>query len=240
MRRDEDIYDLGDVELGKPAPVLGAIRSAPRLSAVRREPTPSPSGVRPALAGSLSMFVPGLGQMVTGETAWGAFYLTWVAFCAACLWAVLVTLDRLLPTLRLLSLPPEAAVIAVVSLALLTVTLHLAAVFHAHASAAQGRFRGAAHPIVAGIASFLIPGWGQLLVGHCRRAVLFLAGVWLLGSAWLLVTPDGMRTLVRLGVSCPAAIRDGWGPVALLSAPVVLWVIAVYDAAAGAAAQRNG
>jgi TM2 domain-containing membrane protein YozV len=186
------------------------------------------------------MFVPGLGQLITGEVAWGAFYLSWVAFCAACLWAVLATLDRLLPTLRFLSLPPDAALIAALSLAVLTVMLHLAAVFHAHASAGQGEPGDASHPIVAGIASLLIPGWGQLLAGHCRRAILFLGVLWILGSSWLLVTPSGMRLLSRLGLACPAAIRDGWGPVVMLSAPVVLWVIAVYDAAAGAAAERNG
>jgi hypothetical protein len=239
MKRDQEIYDLGEVEIEKPAPLFGRIHGVPRAAPVRPPSRPEPAGVRPALAGSLSIFVPGLGSMVAGEPAWGAFYLSWVGFCAACLWAVLATLDRLTPTLRVLSVPPEAAVITVLSLALLTVALHLAAVFHAQASAPGANDGAVAHPIVAGIASLFIPGWGQLLAGHARRAVLFLGSVWVLGSSWMLVTPRGMSTLSRLGISCPAAIRDGWGPVVMLSAPVVLWVIAVYDAAAGAAAERR-
>jgi hypothetical protein len=48
-----------------------------------------------------------------------------------------------------------------------------------------------------------------------------------------------MRVLSDLSLALPAAFRDGWGPIAMLSAPVVLWVIAVYDGAAGAASERN-
>jgi len=57
--------------------------------------------------------------------------------------------------------------------------------------------------------------------------------------AWLLVTPAGTRVLARLSLALLPAMRDGWGPVVMLSAPLVLWAIAVYDAAAGAAAERN-
>jgi hypothetical protein len=117
--------------------------------------------------------------------------------------------------------------------------LHLAAILHAHALAGDEGSGTAPHPIIAGIASLAIPGWGQLLSRHRRRAGLFLVGVWLLGTAWLVVTPTGTLGLARLGLSLPSAVRDGWGPVALLAAPLVLWAIAVYDAAAGAAAERN-
>ena len=56
------------------------------------------------------------------------------------------------------------------------------------------------------LASLLLPGWGQLLAGHRRRAVLFLGGLWILGAAWLLVTPSGMRVLSRVGLMLPAAM----------------------------------
>jgi TM2 domain-containing membrane protein YozV len=239
MSRDEAVYDLGDVEIDKPHPVFGATPVVPRPAAVRREIQPEAEGVGPALAGSLSMFVPGLGQIVTGEIAWGLFYLSGMGFCAASLWALLVTLDRLVPMLRLLEVPPELLVVAVTSLALLAMALHLAAVLHAQAQASSGGEPTAPHPIVAGLASLLLPGWGQLLSSHRRRAGLFLAGVWLLSVAWLMVTPAGTRVLSRLSLALPVVLRDRWGPVVMLSAPIVLWVIAVYDAAAGAAAKRN-
>jgi TM2 domain-containing membrane protein YozV len=237
MSRDDTIYDLGEVEHDRPRAILGVAPYPPRPTPTRRGTRQEPEGVGPALAGSLSMFVPGLGQMIAGEIAWGLFYLTGIGFCAASLWAVLVTLDRLLPTLRLLNVPPEFLIVSVAALAVFAIVLHLSAVMHAQALAA-GTQR-APHPIVAGLASFLIPGWGQMLAGHRRRAVVFLGGVWFSSVAWLLVTPAGTRLLARLSLGLPAAMRDGWGPVVMLSAPVVLWVIAVYDAGAGAASERR-
>ena len=127
----------------------------------------------------------------------------------------------------------------VATLSVLTIALHLSAVVHAQAKAAGWDPRFAAHPIVAGLASLFVPGWGQVLAGHRYRAIVFLGGVWILASAWLVVTPGGMRVLSHMGLTLPASVRDGWGPAAMLSAPVVLWVIAVYDAAAGAAAERR-
>jgi TM2 domain-containing membrane protein YozV len=252
MSQDDDIYDLGEVDHTAPHRVfagspLVAEQFEERRPGARRRPlravrgTSDPaaaSAVGPALAGSLSIFVPGLGQMIAGELAWGLFYLSGMGFCGAAIWAVFTTLDRLVPTLSLLDVPTAALTATVGSLALLTMTLHLAAVLHAHAIAYDDG-RTPPHPLVAGIASLVIPGWGQLLAGHRRRATLFLGGVWLLGTAWLVVTPMGTPLLARLGLALPSALKDGWGPVSMLAAPLVLWAIAVYDAAAGAAAERR-
>jgi TM2 domain-containing membrane protein YozV len=239
MTRDEKVYDLGDVELDKPRASFGRIVELPPPILPGRESRPVATGPGKALAGSLSMFVPGLGQMISGEIGWGLFYLSGTGFCAATLWAVIVTLDRLVPTFRLLDVPLEFLAVTLGSLALLAIALHLGAVLHAQTVAAGGEIRDPSHPIVAGLASFLIPGWGQLLAGHRRRAAFFLGGAWLLSVAWLLVAPPGMRVLTRLDLALPATLRDGWGPIVMLSGPLVLWAIAVYDAAAGAAAERN-
>jgi TM2 domain-containing membrane protein YozV len=239
MNRSETIYDLGSVDRDEPRAAAGGIPRASRPMSPRHESRPEAAGVGPALAGSLSMFVPGLGQMISGEIAWGLFYFSGMGFCVAALWAVLVTLDRLVHTLGLLDVPGAAIAVALGSLALLVAALHLAAVLHAHALAMCAGDQTAPHPIVAAIASLAIPGWGQVLAGHRRRAALFLGGLWLLSGAWLLVTPAGTRVIARLGYAMPGAMRDGWGPVVMLSAPLVLWAIAVYDAAAGAAAERR-
>lgn len=255
MERNEDVYDLGEVDHRAPEPVFQ--RGTP-LIAEHFEDQPAPSSPRPrvgrtrrddtahaasasvgaGLAGSLSIFVPGLGLMIAGELAWGLFYLSGIGFCGAAIWAVVSTIDRLVPTLRLLDVPSAALTATVGSLAVLTMVLHLAAVLHAHALASDDGVPPP-HPLVAGLASLVVPGWGQLLAGHRRRAGLFLGGVWILATAWLLVTPQGTQLLARLGLTLPGVLRDDWGPVAMLAAPLVLWAIAVYDAAAGAAAERR-
>lgn len=245
MSREDTIYDLGDVDRNPPHAVFSgpveAPSSRPSLPRFGSRSTERPvaPGVSPALAGSLSMFVPGLGQMIAGDIAWGLFYLSGMGFCAAASWAVLVTLDRIVPTLRLFELPVDAIAVVVSSLALTAMVLHLSAVLHAHAQAPGEDGHPAPHPFVAGLASLLIPGWGQLLAHHRRRAALFLGGVWLLGAAWGLVTPAGTQILARIGLQLPATMRDGWGPVTMLAAPLVMWAIAVYDAAAGAASERS-
>ena len=249
---NEDIYDLGDIDRGRKQPIFSSSAAvsdrfvgAPTQSSARPRPLRSTAhrgsdagGVGGALAGSLSIFVPGLGQLLAGEIAWGLFYLTGIGFCAATLWALFGTLERIVPILRLLDVPSVVLVVVVISLAGLTMLLHVAAVLHAHATAPGGEHYPP-HPIVAGIASVAIPGWGQLLAGHRGRAGLFFVSVWTLGTAWLMVTPAGTQIVNRLGLTLPSAIKDGWGPAALLATPLVMWVIAVYDAAAGAASERR-
>ena len=245
MSREDTIYDLGEVDRNEkraifsgPVEVQATRPSLPRFGS-RSGARPDAHGVGPALAGSLSMFVPGLGQLIAGDIAWGLFYLSGMGFCAATSWAVLVTLDRLVPTLRLFELPTDAIALVLSSLVLSAMVLHLSAVLHAHAEAPGVDEQAAPHPLVAGLASLLIPGWGQLLAHHRRRAAFFLGGIWLLGATWCLVTPIGTRLLARVGQQLPAAMRDGWGPVAMLAGPLILWAIAVYDAAAGAASERR-
>lgn len=247
MSQDHPVYDLGDIDLDKTranlAPLFGTERSEGRSNRPRAA---SRGGARfryegprvgSALAGSLSMFAPGLGQIVAGEAGWGIFYLAGVGCCASLLWAAAATLDRLVPTLALLGVPVQALTVTLISAVLALVVLHLSAVVHAFQTE-EGWESTVPHPIVTGLASFFVPGWGQILAGHRRRAVAFLASLWAVGLAWLLVTPTAGRAIARLGLALPAGLREGWGPIALLAAPVVIWTIAVYDGIAGAVVER--
>ena len=251
MSQDDAVYDLGEVELEQSRsafpPVFDATRPQPAVRPFSRtldrrgngrRPSGTISRLGPALAGSLSMFVPGLGQLVAGEVAWGLFYSSGVGFCAAFLWAAVKSLDRLVPTLRLLDVPAQAIAVTLLGAAIVAMGLHLVGVLHAHALGDETGGGSLPHPIVAGIASFVVPGWGQLLSGHRRRAALFLASVWVLAAAWLAMLPSASRVLARFDVRVPPEMRDGWGPILLLALPAVVWVIAVYDAASGAAVER--
>jgi hypothetical protein len=252
MSQDHPVYDLGDVDLERTRADLRAVFDDERLKGggarfrgAGRGPSSRVASLRrgsprvgPALAGSLSMFVPGLGQLATGEIAWGLFYVTGIGLCAAVLWAALSSLDRLIPTLALLGVPIQALAIMLIVSGLSVVALHLGSIVHAFRAGEEAWEGSVPHPIVTGLASLLIPGWGQILAGHRRRAVVFLTVTWLLALAWLLVTPTAARLLALVGLALPPSLKDGWGPITLLAAPVVVWTIAIYDGAAGAASER--
>ena len=247
MRNDVDVYDLGIVEIDEaPAPA----RSTP---ASTKPPTPVPlrrpqvapaSGTRrgpragPALTGSLSLFLPGTGQLVAGDLPKGLFFATSIAFALAVLHALVTTLDRVIPTFELLGIPPALAGGALACLLYAAAALHVSAILGAY-SAAPDSFGAAPHPVLAALASAIIPGWGQILVGHRRRAACFIGATWLIAFAWLIVTPVGLGVLSQLGLALSRGAREGWGPIALVTAPVLLWSLAIYDAAIGAAMRRR-
>lgn len=242
-QQDEARYDLGEIHLdGR----LTDFPTAPGGARGRGHRRAGSAGshygtgrIGGTLAGSLSLFVPGLGEMVAGEFAWGLFYLTGIGFCAAMLWATVRTLDSLVATLQVLGVPLPLLVGAMLLLAGSAALLHLAGIMHAHAIGDGPSGHASPHPIVTSLASLLVPGWGQLLAGHRRRATMFLGALWLFAAAWLLVTPRATALLASLHVALPDGVRDGWGPAVLLAGPIVTWALAVYDAAAGAVAERR-
>lgn len=228
MTHHESVYDLGEIHVEeRESPRQGGFVSP----AAARERTPRASGPGPGLTGSLSLFLPGAGQIVAGETVWGLFFLSCGGFVAAAAWALVETLERLLPTLDLLGVPRVSLVAAFGALAVSGCALHIGAASQAHALRDEGDRERAAHPALAGIASALVPGWGQLLSGHRVRGAIFLFAAWALGLCWLAVTPQVSAVLDACGFPVPAAVRDGWGPVAFVALPLAVWAVGIYDAA---------
>lgn len=245
MQDSTDVYDLGNIGFDD-GPASGSVKPRPkdrREAAATRSPAPglelpTAPGPGPGLVASLSMFLPGFGQIVAGDAARGLCFLLTTGWAVATGWAIVVSLDRLLPTLDLLDVP-RGTVAAALGLAALAATgIHVGSVWHAHALR-DGRGRVQPHPVAAGLASTVVPGWGQVLGGHRVRAACFLSALWVIGAAWLLATPAGTTLLKEIGVGLPPGARDGWGPIALVTAPILVWVLAIYDAAAGAVAARR-
>ncbi len=235
MADDGDVYDLGEVGRSRPRPRLAPrIRSASPRPVRRTERT-----LGPAVAGSLSLFFPGAGQIVAGDPRLGLGLATGLAFLASLVWAILASLVRLVPTLELLGAPPQAAAAVLAIAVLAAASLHLGGVLHAYRLARGGETATVPHPVLAALASLLVPGWGQILSGHLKRGAIFLASAWALAAVWIAVSPPAQWILALARVELPAALREGWGPVALVSVSAVVWFLAVYDAAAGARAARN-
>lgn len=235
MSNDTTVYDLGEVEAAPMRP------PAMRATVVRPKPEhpfAAPADARPPadgmtyVANTLSLVLPGAGRLLRGEWSAGLFLVSWVGFLVALGWAVLETLARIDATLPLLALPREAGVwtLGVVYAGLCAI--HVGNLLDG--AGATSALHRAPHPVVAAIASTIVPGWGQLLNDHRFKAAAFVGGLWIVGASWVLVSAPASELLLAFDMHLPPALRVFCSPVVRWTLPAVVWALAVYDAASSA------
>jgi len=238
MSESSSVYDLGSIEIAVDA-TRRVTQAARPIHRVRGDEdagamTPHTQGGIDA-PGFLSLLLPGAGQLACRQTAGGLFFLSWLGLVAATGWALIVTLDGTMSTLRILGYPGVLAVWTIGVLYLAAALLHVTGILSA------GPVDGyrAAHPVVTGVASALLPGAGQILAGSRTRGVVFITAMWAVAALWLLDAPPVVARLDELGVIVPDALRAATQPAVRWTAPAVIWALAVYDAVAGASAARR-
>lgn len=239
MSDETSVYDLGELERAPAAAkrdpqiraASGIATAAPAAApapAVARTATVAPS-VRPidAITDSLELFVPGTGQLLRGRWSDGLSVLAGVGFLLALAWAIWETLDRLAGTLTALGYTAAGGIYALAMIYVCLAMLHAGNVLF-------GTTRGPerAHPIVAGVASALIPGWGQLINRQPAKAAAFVTGLWIVGIVWLLASPSTVALFDAYGLTFRPRFELFSKPVVLWTAPIVLWALSVYDAVA--------
>ncbi len=166
--------------------------SIPDESKTKKIPTgtiPLPSS-RPSPRGSfwsatLSLFFWGLGQMYNKQYRKGILLFLLMVLGASIFYFILNLWDQI----------PWANLVIFLSLAgiaLLAILVWLYQILEAYRVAERkqgGEFSGIEKPFLAATASFLIPGWGQLVNGQPKKAVFFLLfhflRCWLVGLLWL-------------------------------------------------------
>jgi hypothetical protein len=248
---DTTIYDLGEVSADSAATRLaastagaaaipdGTVRSAARVEAARTTFAPQAYASAEAsgfdFAGTLSLFVPGAGHLVHRQWSAGLFFLSSLSFLAVLGWAIIGTIDRLTETLLVLGQPKEFGIWALCLIYVFAAVLHLWSVLSGNPAVA---YRDAPPPVVAGIASLLFPGWGQILNGDTKRAALFVSSLWVIGAAWLLALPQTHAVLESQGFYLPSALTVFSSTAVRWTLPAVVWALAVYDAASSAAGRR--
>lgn len=194
---------------------------------------------QPDWAGSLSLFLAGGTHLLRGQTTRGIFFQVTLAFVFALAWAILDSLDRLGPNLSLLGLPAESAVWALGALFFAAALVHVANLVTAPASTGALGGRHACHPAIAGAASFLLPGWGQVLSGERHRAIPFVAGLWIVAAAWILVSPAAQTLFAERNLVLPPWLVAFTSPAVRWTLPAVIWALAVHDAVVRAQAARE-
>jgi TM2 domain-containing membrane protein YozV len=178
-----------------------------------------------------SLVIPGASHMLRGEFAKALCLITMTGFTLTLAWAVYGTLDRLAPTLEVLGVPGAAAVWTLGALAFVLGCIHIGGVYAGARSNYRSNTTVAVHPAVAGTASAIIPGLGQLLNGDRGRAAFLLSGLWLVAASWILVTPWMTGILASQNLILPNWMTVVTSPVFRWTLPAVLWTMAIYDAA---------
>jgi hypothetical protein len=236
MSERTEIYDLGEIGAESTTEPRHET-SAPGPRVVRRT---SRRGGEAGfnVAGSLSLFVPGLSQIVRGDVAGGFFFLSCFGFVAALGWAVVATLPRLSETLQVLGQSRAVPMWVLGALYAIAGVLYLVCVMSANPQWFVATSLRPVHSAVAGTASMIFPGWGQILNGDRVRAIVFLTCMWFIGAAWLLVSPPVQTLMVELGLYLPAPIQALTSPIVRWTLPAVVWSLAIYDAASRAERHR--
>jgi len=248
MTEETIVYDLGEVRIDS-GPTIVAPRvpdPAPTRVSPPRPSTPRPGNspvtftphvhgpVGSVIPASLALFVPGLGHLARRQWTAGLFFLCSLGFFTAFGWAILETLDRLTATLTVLGQP---RVLGIWTVAMTYVCLAVLYLWNVVSSGSTDRIESP-HPVMAGVASALLPGWGQVLNGNQRRAALFLGSLWFVGSAWILAAPQTTSLLESMGMYLPSALSVFSSSAVRWTLPAVIWTLAIYDAASSAANGR--
>lgn len=247
MNQEHTVYDLGEVDLDSPRdphsisiprreatrpPLLPELPELPELGAKMKKDRRHRFDWR----GSLSLLIPGSGAWLRGVPSVGIFHLCSLAFIAVLAWSLIHSMHRIVPTLELLGQRRELGFWTLGGLFCAAAAVYLSSAWRA----VKIDDRSARpHPIVAGSASFVIPGWGQLLNGDRFRSVCFISGIWVVLGAWILSLPITVELLRGYGMVLPPALKMLSGPAVRYTLPAVIWTLAVYDAVNRARSPRN-
>jgi hypothetical protein len=251
METDNDIYDLGDADgLQLPGdPVAQKIPELPRpvikpAAAHRRTESRSVPvhHADPDWTAVPSLVVPGAAHLLRGDAARAFCLLSLTGFTLSLAWAIHGTLGQLSPTLEFLGLPAASAVWALGLLGVVLGSLHLTGVYGGAQPGSSVDDCPTIHPVVAGVASGILPGLGQLLNRDRVRATFLLSGLWLVAASWLLVSPWMSNVLSTQNLVLPPWMAMAASPVVRWTLPAVLWTLGVYDAftRAGRRSSYNG
>ncbi|MGH9749363.1 MAG: hypothetical protein ACRD6R_05525 [Candidatus Polarisedimenticolia bacterium] len=208
------------------------VAEAPRPA--RRTARGVPAG--PAAASSLSLFVWGLGQFYNGEGKLATLFVLCELLILAFHYFLYMTWEQIRTFAHLFFVSEWELMLYASSIDFCVILFMIYNVAQAYRSAEvrQGRFTGLGQPALSGLASALVPGWGQLLNGQLGKAVFFLFSFLL--QVYLLVLflqSPFMRILADLSLLSPQALllnKARLAGMTILFCGALLWTLSAYDA----------
>ncbi len=203
------------------------------------ERTPPPRNARggrsrsPAAAGTLSLFVWGLGQLYNGDTKLAALFLSCELLVLAFHYLIVMTWSQIRTFAHLFFVSEWELMLYASSIdfCLIFFMIYNVAQAYRGAEARGGSFTGLHRPLVAGVASMLIPGWGQILNGQLGKGIVFLfsfllqiymLSLYLVSPFYRVVADlDPQQLLLRKAI---------WVGMGVLFLTALSWLVSMYDA----------
>ncbi len=250
MSPREQVYTISDEDVLDPIETPGLNTKKIQISRrpERREKASDRShymavrnNPRALMASTLSLFCFGAGQIYNRQFKLGVLLLLTEILGIVCHWSAVATWRSIRETALLFGIAERELVLAAAGADLLLVLLALLGIHQAYrrAESDAGAFDGLANPALSGLASLLIPGWGQLFNGQLGKALCFTFSLLIVAyvTAFAIFTP--ILTLEDLA-AIPQSLRtpNAVGGAAMLALGS-LWVLSVYDAILVAGFQRR-
>ena len=192
-----------------------------------------PTGARALASATLSLFLCGAGQIYNRQGKLGALMLLTQILAGVSNWAVIQIWPRLVGLADLFGVSEWNLMLGVAAADVAVILIMLVSVHQAYRFAEEetGRFAGAGNPFFSGLASLILPGWGQLVNAQAGKAIVFLFAF--LSGVYLVI-------LTRLTPFLPllASVDAGkilmpkvtLGVMVMVGVTGLLWILSVYDA----------
>lgn len=188
---------------------------------------------RAPLASSLSLFICGAGQAYNGQVKLGMLLFLAEVLTVVGHWTVITIWPTLKDLAYIVAISEQELFLGLAALDFLIIFFLLYNVAQAYHEGENrgGRFQGLGMPVVSGMASLLVPGWGQLLNAQVGKALFFL--FCLLGELYvgtLFVLTYFFHLFPQLGVEALVRERGDVVGLCLFFYTTMIWVLSVYDA----------
>jgi TM2 domain-containing membrane protein YozV len=197
---------------------------------------------RPPKAASLSLFFWGTGQMYNEQRALGWLLLLTQVLAVAGHWCMAMIWPSLREMVDFLGMNELNLMLTVAGLDLLIIAIMLSNVYHAYevAGARDGEFDGLEIPFLSGVASLVVPGWGQILNAQPGKAITFLFSVCVgFATAALLMLTPFLSLLATIDPDGTLRHKVNLGGMGIVGAAATLWALSVYDAVLVARCQKR-
>jgi len=238
----EDVYIINAEDiLESYSPAAGARQGGPRLVGEEGERTAARTrreggfngNARAVVASTLSLFVCGAGQAYNGQPKLGFLLFLTEILAVAGHWSVI----KLWPMLRdvgYIFAVTEWEIfvfLAVTDFLMVFFLLYNVAQAYHQAELDGNAFQGLHRPILAGLASLVLPGWGQILNAQLGKALFFL--FCLLTEVYvvtLLLLLPSFRFLSELDLGRLLAGREMKIGMGIVCFAALTWAMSAYDA----------